>query len=132
MKKFKDMTKVEEREYFNSFRGALRCTFEYWLTIVEVFLILSIFITSIIALIKWDLSPFVYAFHMFNPVEHMWVRITLLCLFIPSWAIYRSIQNYVNFFPVVDEKGKILWRDGKEHWDSDKNIGKFTDYNDTK
>lgn len=69
---------------------------------------------------------------MFNPIDHMWVRITLICLFIPSWMIYRGIQNYVNFFPVVDESGKILWRDGKEHWQVDKNIEKFTDYNDAK
>jgi len=42
MKKLKDMTKQEERDYFNSFRGALRCTVEYWLTIMEVFILLRL------------------------------------------------------------------------------------------
>jgi len=130
MKKFKDMTKQEERDYFNSFRGALRCTIEYWITILWISFLLIFIFTSIHSLVTLSLQPYINAFHMFNPIEHLWMRITLLCLFVPSWLIYRIIQNYVNFFPVVDENGKVLWRDGKDHWDSDKNIEKFTDYND--
>lgn len=98
MKKWKNMTERERVAYGNSFIGATKWTFGYWIDIL-IFIYFVIFLfTSLVSFVTWSSTPLLKVALFLSPFEHMWVRIVWVCLLIPAWMIYRICQNHINFF----------------------------------
>lgn len=96
------MTNQEIRDYYNSPRYIIPTILQGWA--YGLFYIYSAITIGTIFWFIWTLkvSVFVDSFHMFNPIEHLWIRIIMMVLFIPAWFLQKSVQNMMNFFPVVD------------------------------
>ena len=107
------MTERERLAYGNSFLGATKWTFGYWIDILIFIHILIFLFTSLFSLIIWNTNPIVNVALFLNPINHMWVRIVWICLLIPAWMIYRIFQNHINFFS-TDEVMDDLDRKRKE------------------
>lgn len=102
MKKFKGMTNQEIRNYYNSPRYIIPTILQNWAYgLFYIYSAIAI-ITVILYLVNLNLSVLVGALHMFNPIEHIWIRIVMLILFIPAWMLQKYVQNMMNFFPVTD------------------------------